>query len=193
MSYCFKGLFIKFWRGQQTRYKCFLCALILLSTRGSPLLAVAASVQLEEWDIPTANSLSHDPAVAPDGSLWFTGTNSNTLGRFDPKTGKKREYPLSIPGSGPHGLVADHEGSIWFTANFKGYISKLDPRTGKVKEYSMLDPAARDPHTLIFDPTGVLWFTVQGGELCRPVKSANRYNQTEALAHAQFKTLWDCY
>jgi virginiamycin B lyase len=74
-----------------------------------------------------------------------------------------REYPLNIPNSGAHGLVADLDGNIWFTANSKGYIGKLDPRTGKVKEYPMPDPAARDPHTLIFDPTGVLWFTVQGG------------------------------
>ncbi len=145
------------------KYTSFLCVLILILTTGSPLLAAGASVQIEEWDVPTANSFPHDPAAAPDGSLWFTGMQSNTLGRLDPKTGKIREYPLNIPSSGPHGLVADLEGNIWFTANFKGYIGKLDPRTGKVKEYSMPDPAARDPHTLIFDPMGVLWFTVQGG------------------------------
>jgi len=145
------------------RYKCFLYVLILILTSGSLLLAAASLVQIEEWDVPTTNSFPHDPAVAPDGSLWFTGMYSNTLGRLDPKTGKIREYPLNIPNSGPHGLVADLEGNIWFTANSKGYIGKLDPRTGKWKEYPMPDPAARDPHTLIFDPTGVLWFTVQGG------------------------------
>jgi virginiamycin B lyase len=130
---------------------------------GSPLLGLAASVQIEERDVPTKNSFPHDPAVAPDGSLWFTGMYSNTLGRLDPRTGKIREYPLNTPDSGPHGLVADLEGNIWFTANFKGYIGKLDPGTGKVKEYPMPDPAARDPHTLIFDQAGVLWFTVQRG------------------------------
>jgi virginiamycin B lyase len=145
------------------RYKFFLCVLILILTLGSPLFAVVGLVQIEEWEVLTPNSFPHDPAVAPDGSLWFTGMYSNTLGRVDPKTGKMREYPLNIPNSGAHGLVADLEGNIWFTANFKGYIGKLDPRTGKVKEYPIPDPAARDPHTLIFDPTGVLWFTVQGG------------------------------
>ena len=158
-----RGFVIAYGRNQQMRYKCFLSVLILILATSSPLLAFAAFVQIEEWDVPTANSFPHDPAVAPDGSLWFTGMQSNTLGRLDPKTGKMREYPLTIPSSGPHGLVADLEGNIWFTANFKGYIGKLDPRTGKVKEYPMPDPAARDPHTLIFDPMGVLWFTVQGG------------------------------
>jgi virginiamycin B lyase len=145
------------------RYKCFLSVLILILASISLLLAATSSVKIEEWDVPTANSFPHDPAVAPDGSLWFTGMYSNTLGRFDPKTGKWRNYPLNIPDSGPHGLVADLQGNIWFTANFKGYIGKLDPKTGKVKEYPMPDPAARDPHTLIFDRAGVLWFTVQGG------------------------------
>jgi virginiamycin B lyase len=145
------------------RYNSLLCVLILILIMRSPLLGLAASVQIEEWDVPTANSFPHDPAVAPDGSLWFTGMTSNTLGRLDPKTGKIREYSLNTPKSGPHGLVADREGNIWFTANYKGYIGKLDPRTGKVKDYPMPDQAARDPHTLIFDPAGVLWFTVQGG------------------------------
>jgi virginiamycin B lyase len=78
----------------------------------------------------TPDSHPHDPALAPDGALWYTGQMSNTLGRLDPKTGKIQEFRLKTPDSGPHGLVADHDGNIWFTANFKGYIGKLDPRTG---------------------------------------------------------------
>jgi virginiamycin B lyase len=77
------------------------------------------------WDVPTPNSHPHDPALAPDGALWYTGQESNTFGRLDPVTGKV----LKTPDSGPHCLVADRAGNIWFTANFKGYIGKLDPRT----------------------------------------------------------------
>jgi streptogramin lyase len=33
---------------------------------------------IQEWDAPTRNSHPHDPAVAPDGSLWYTGQMSNT-------------------------------------------------------------------------------------------------------------------
>jgi virginiamycin B lyase len=125
--------------------------------------ASAAGVRIVEWDVPTLNSFPHDPAVAPDGTLWYTGMQSNTLGRLDPKTGAIREYPLKTPGSGPHGLVVDREGNVWFTANYKGYIGRLNPRTGEVAEYPMPDPAARDPHTPVFDEKGILWFTVQGG------------------------------
>jgi virginiamycin B lyase len=118
---------------------------------------------IQEWDAPTRNSHPHDPAVAPDGSLWYTGQMSNTLGRLDTRTGKIQEFRLKTPNSGPHGLVADRDGNIWFTGNFKGYIGKLDPRNGEITEYPLPDKSAEDPHTPVFDQKGTLWFTVQGG------------------------------
>lgn len=120
-------------------------------------------VPIREFDLPTPQSHPHDPALAPDGSLWYTGQGANKLGRLDPKTGEIREYPLKTEGSGPHGLVADAQGNIWFTAASKGYVGKLDPKTGSVTEYKMPDRRASDPHTPVFDQQGVLWFTVQGG------------------------------
>jgi virginiamycin B lyase len=120
-------------------------------------------IGIKEWEIPTARSHPHDPAVAPDGAAWYTGQNVNTLGRLDPQTGKFTEYPLPTPNSGPHGLVADRDGAIWYTGNSAGLIGKLDPTTGKVTEYLMPNPLARDPHTPIFDQQGILWFTVQNG------------------------------
>jgi virginiamycin B lyase len=122
------------------------------------------SVGIKEYTLPTPNSFPHDPALGADGSLWYTGMGSNTLGRLNPQTGEIREYPLEISDSGPHGLVADKEGNIWFTANFKGYIGRLNQETGKITTYK-LPPPARDPHTPVFDGKGMLWFTVQQGNM----------------------------
>jgi len=122
-------------------------------------------VQIKEWGLPTPRSLPHDPAVAPDGSLWYTGQRSTPLGALIQKTGQIKEYPLKTPDSGPHGLVADKGGNIWFTANYKGYIGKLIPQTGAVTEYALQDSAAHDPHTPAFDQKGVLWFTVQAANV----------------------------
>jgi virginiamycin B lyase len=129
-------------------------------------LAVDASASvlkaaINEFDVPTPKSRPHDPAAAPDGSLWWTEQLANKLGRLDPKTGTIKEYPLKTPNSGPHGLTADKEGNIWFTANYAGYIGKLDPNTGSVSEYKIPDARAKDPHTPVFDQQGTLWFTVQ--------------------------------
>jgi virginiamycin B lyase len=137
----------------------------MLSAHGFLPAALAASVaaaqvSIREFELPTRNALPHDPAAAPDGSLWFTEQKANKLGRLDPKTGQIREYPLATADSGPHGLVADRDGGIWFTANYKGYLGKLDPKTGKVIEFAV-PLAGADPHTPAIDARGRVWFTMQ--------------------------------
>jgi virginiamycin B lyase len=134
--------------------------LLVLAAITLALAANPANVSIKEFDVPTPNSRPHDPALAPDGSLWYTGQLANKLGRLDPKTGQFKEFPLKTPGSGPHGLAADHDGNIWFTAIFKHYVGKLDPKTGEITEYPMPDPKA-DPHTPVIDQQGIVWFTNQ--------------------------------
>jgi virginiamycin B lyase len=118
-------------------------------------------VDLREFRVPTPDAFPHDPAAAPDGSLWVTEQNANKLGRLDPRTGAFREVPLVTPGSGPHGLTVDSAGTVWFTANRKAYIGRLSPSSGEVKEYPIPDPRATDPHTPVLGPHGTLWFTVE--------------------------------
>src|SRR5262249_32746419 len=74
---------------------------------------------IKGWPVATPGARPHDPAVAPDGSVWYTGQANGSIGRLDPVTGHVREYPLTIPpettrflpyGVGPHGLVADAGG-----------------------------------------------------------------------------------
>jgi len=117
------------------------------------------TVQIKEYEVPTPESRPHDPAFAPDGSLWYTGQGANKLGRLDPKTGEFKEYPLKTRNSGPHGLVADKDGDIWFTAISGGYVGKLDPKTGEITEYRPSGGSKIDPHTPVFDHDGILWFT----------------------------------
>jgi virginiamycin B lyase len=116
-------------------------------------------LQIKEYEVPTPKSRPHDPALGPDGSLWYTAQGANKLGRLNPKTGEFKEYPLKTPGSGPHGLVADKAGNIWFTAIAGGYIGKLDPNSGEITEYRPSDGTEIDPHTPVFDHDGILWFT----------------------------------
>ncbi|HTK13850.1 MAG TPA: SMP-30/gluconolactonase/LRE family protein [Xanthobacteraceae bacterium] len=128
-------------------------------------IAGPVKVNIHLWDVPTPGSRPHDPAVAPDGAIWWSGQTANTLGRLDPKTGATKEYPIKTPMSGPHGLVADRDGHIWFAANRAGYVGVLDPKTGDIKEYVMPDPNARDPHTIAIAPDGRVWFTLQNANM----------------------------
>lgn len=133
-------------------------------------VAGPVDASIREWKLATAGSRPHDPAVAPDGTVWYTAQAKSRLGRLDPRTGQFREFPLqadnpALPyGVGPHGLVPDSDGNIWYTGQLDGHLGKLDPRTGTVTKYQM--PAgAGGPHTPIFDQKGTLWFTMQQGNM----------------------------
>ena len=138
-----------------------LCLFTLGTTLATFAAAGTLNVEIKEYDVPTPKSRPHDPALAPDGSLWYTGQGANKLGRLDPKTGEFKEYPLKTPGSGAHGLVADKDGNIWFTAISAGYIGKLDPKSGGITEYRPSGGTNIDPHTPVLDHEGILWFTNQ--------------------------------
>jgi virginiamycin B lyase len=138
---------------------CKLCLFMLAATLVGSATVGVLNVQIREYEVPTARSRPHDPALAPDGTLWYTGQGANKLGRLDPKTGEFKEFALKTAGSGPHGLVADKDGNIWFTAISGGYVGKLDPKTGEIAEYRPADGTKIDPHTPVFDHDGILWFT----------------------------------
>ena len=82
-----------------------LCLFTVVAAIAAFAAVNTLNVQIREYEVPTPKSRPHDPALAPDGSLWYTGQGANKLGRLDPKTGEFKEYPLKTPRSGPHGLV----------------------------------------------------------------------------------------
>src|SRR5512134_1776682 len=110
------------------------------------LLATHAdgALQVVEYEIPRPNNFPHDPAVGPDGIVWYTDQSNSYIGRLDPSTGRVTDWPTPTPSSGPHGLVVAPDGAIWYTAQRIGALGKLDPRTGKIDEYS-LPHEARNP------------------------------------------------
>ena len=134
-------------------------------------VAGPVDASIREWKLPTPGSRPHDPAVAPDGAVWYTAQANSRLGRFDPKTGQFREYPLQpentrLPyGVGPHGLVADKDGAIWYTGQLDSHMGRIDPKTGAVTRFTMPQAGAGGPHTPIFDQKGILWFTMQQGNM----------------------------
>src|SRR5262245_25067872 len=119
-------------------------------------------VKIDQWMTPSNPPYPHDPTVAPDGSIWYTGQRANVVGRFDPVTQQFKEYTLPTPNSGPHGLQPDRDGNIWYTGNSAGLIGKIDPKTGKITEYKMHNSKARDPQTIAFLREGRIFITVTG-------------------------------
>src|SRR5690349_23141490 len=116
-----------------------------------------------EYPIPRPGAFPHDPAVGPDGIVWYTDQANSYIGRLDPETGKVTDFVTPTPASGPHGIIVAPDGGVWYTANFQGRLGRLDPATGTIKEYP-LPAGARDPHTPLYH-AGKIWFTVQGSNM----------------------------
>lgn len=137
-----------------------------------------APVPLQEYQVPWGREgRPRDPAVAPDGSIFFVGQagsapTGNYIARLIPGTGEWKKYELD-PGTNPHNCIVDAQGMVWYSGNRNGTIGKLDPKTGGLTRYPIPDSTVRDPHTMIFDKQGNIWFTAQ---------------QSNAIGHLDVKT-----
>ena len=131
------------------------------NTKRSPkLMPGGVQVAFKQWQTPTLGQRSRDPIQAADGTIWWAGQWSNTIGRIDPKTGAQKEYPLPANAM-PHTVTLDAKGNVLYTGNKNATLGYLDPKTGKITEFKVPDPEAKDPHSAIFDAKGILWFTMQ--------------------------------
>lgn len=143
--------------------------LSLMSLAAAPITSHAqapAAVPLKEFTVPWGREgRPRDPAVAPDGAVFFVGQagrapTGNYIGRLDPRTGEFRKYELD-PGTNPHTCIVDALGKVWYAGNRNGTIGRLDPLTGELTRFPIPDTTVRDPHTMAFDNQGNIWFTAQ--------------------------------
>jgi virginiamycin B lyase len=115
-------------------------------------------VDLKEWSVEYGGR-TRDPAVAPDGKVWFVGQAGNYIAWFDPKTEQFKRFEIE-EGTNPHSINVDPQGIVWYTGNRNGRIGRLDPNGGGLKV--IMTGEAKDPHTHVFDGKGNIWFTSQG-------------------------------
>jgi virginiamycin B lyase len=119
----------------------------------------ALALDIREWPVPWPNTRPRDPAVAPDGTIWFVGQTGDYLGHLDPQTGQMRRFELA-EGAGPHTVIVDKDGYPWYAGNRDRHIGRLDPATGKITRYDMPE-GINDPHTMDWTSDGRVWFTAQ--------------------------------
>ncbi len=134
-----------------------LAAAVLLSW-SAPVAAQVDTFDLKEWPVEWGGR-TRDPAIAPDGKVWFVGQAGNYIANLDPATGAQKRYEIE-EGTNPHTLIVDEKGIVWYAGNRNGRIGRLDPATGAIKV--IMTGEAKDPHTMVFDGKGHIWFTSQG-------------------------------
>ncbi len=99
----------------------------------------ATRVVITEYDLPRATVQPHDVLVDRDGIAWFSSFGEQNLGRFDPRTGDFKEFPLPVYKEGaPTGLLDlefDRDGNLWLANMFQGAIHKFDRKTQKFQTF----------------------------------------------------------
>lgn len=140
---------------------------------------------IDEWTVPVG-SRPHDPAVASDGSIWYTGNTARLIGRLDPTTGDVREFAMpDARARDPHTPVLDAAGTVWFTvqggnlvgrlvpatgeitlvaSRTPGFLGRLDPRTGEVTEFASPGGRTSQPYGMTSTNDGAIWYSESGVE-----------------------------
>ncbi len=127
---------------------------------------------IKEWVLPTPGTRPHDPAVAPDGSIWYTGQASDLVGRFDPATnqfsdmvgriipatGDVKVVHVPTPKAEPYGIVVNSKGVPFFVELMGHRVASIDPKTMEIKEY-VLPNADAMPRRIAVTPDDVVWYT----------------------------------
>jgi streptogramin lyase len=100
-----------------------------------------------EYTMPRPQIEPHDVVVDKDGMVWYSDFGNPFISKFDPKTLKLTEYPLTkFKPTAPEGnlsLALDNQGTFWFDTMYQGSLGNLDPKTGEIKYYP-LDPKWND-------------------------------------------------
>lgn len=96
-----------------------------------------------------------DVAVAPDGTVWFTG--SGAIGQIDPAVGVVSLTPLSAEGSG---ITVAPNGTVWATEPFADLVARLTPSgPGPHQLAEFPTPEDGTPLGIAAAPDGNVWFT----------------------------------
>ena len=93
--------------------------------------AKTVSGKVSEWPVPTPK-YARDPAIGPDGNVYFAVWAGDKIARFDPKSNRFQEWDTPV-GTHPRGILVAHDGKVLFGGAGTGAIGELDPATGKMK------------------------------------------------------------
>ena len=112
----------------------------------------ATRVVITEWDLPRPTIEPHDVVVDSKGMAWFSNFGEQTIGKFDPKSGKLIEIPVpELKKGSPLGALSirmDREENMWLGGMYQAALWKLDTKTGKL-EHWQAPPEWNRPNTQI--------------------------------------------
>ena len=126
----------------------------------------ATRAVITEYELPRSTTEPHDVLVDAQGNVWYSDFGEPFISKFDPKTLKLTEYPVTkFKAEAPVGnlsLEFDKKGTLWFDTMYQGSLGNLDPKTEQIKWYP-LAPEYNDYRVqlnfvgLRYDVDGKVW------------------------------------
>jgi virginiamycin B lyase len=130
-----------------------------ITTSGSittiPAQLALASPGLSDLSVPGG-----DIVAGPNGALWFTARDSNTVGEIASDMTWRQTHAAKIANSGLAQVSTSPTGFIWYTEASTSMIGRLDA-SGNLTEYATPSPSAH-PLGIAVAPDGSAWFTEPG-------------------------------
>jgi virginiamycin B lyase len=117
---------------------------------------LTASAELTEFPLPHAASGPTTIALAPDGTVWFTESNGNRIGRMNPDGSGLVEYDVPTEESAPRIIALGADGNMWFSEHLAGQMARITPR-GEIAEFRIPTPDSQ-PRAIALGADGNIWF-----------------------------------
>ena len=101
--------------------------------------------------------------AGPDGALWFTNFDNNSIGRITTAGVITNFIGTVINRSGgisfPDGITVGPDGTLWFANTGYGTIGRITT-AGVVTIF--IDPSMSTPYRITTGPDGAMWFSNGG-------------------------------
>jgi virginiamycin B lyase len=98
--------------------------------------------------------------TGPDGALWFTGQNSNTIQRLTTSENLTLNEHIPTEKSAPFGIASGADGAVWFTEAGGNKIGRITTDGKSIMEFPVPTDSAT-PMGIAAGPDGALWFVEQ--------------------------------
>lgn len=129
-----------------------------MTEQGTPCFGSSTN-DASNCPIPTANSGPFGITSAPDGLIYFTESNANQIGIFDPKGSTCptiNEYAVPTANAQPYDIAVGTDGKVYFTEH-SGRVATIAP-DGTITEGPSLTGDA--PGGITSGPDGKLWISL---------------------------------
>ena len=133
-----------------------------------------------EYELPEAQDLPHDVAVASDGRIAITGMMTHRMYLLDPASGALDVIPIPVERANPRALEIDARGDWWVLLGAPRKLARYRPATERWDFWDI----GMYPHSVALGADGRAWFNghfTRDPELIGLVSPSGSGVQTVAL------------